>query len=239
MQLLVSVQSVEEARIARAGGADIVDAKDPARGALGPVAPGVLASIRAALPNEVPVSAALGEVGSPEEVRAALADLPEGLAFVKLGFPGTEDRALVEQLLREAVACAAPLPGPPKVIAVAFADRVSGGEFALSAWAEPVARSGAHGLLVDTASKAGGTLRDHVALDDLRLLGAALAGWGLLYALGGSLTAEDVSLARSAGADVLGVRGAVTTGARTAIIDGGRVAALAARVHGGLAASLR
>lgn len=238
MQLLVSVQSVEEARIARAGGADIIDAKQPARGALGPVTPVVLAGIRAALPAGVPVSAALGEVASVAEVRAVLAGVPAGLAFVKLGFPRSADAAMVEALLREAVTRAELLPGAPSVMAVAFADRVSAGDLPLPAWAALVARSGAHGLLVDTASKGRGTLRDYVAADELRLLGAALGERGLLYALGGSLGAEDVPLARAAGADVLGVRGAVTTGARTAPIDGGRVAELAARVHGGLAASL-
>lgn len=238
MQLLVSVQSVEEARIARAGGADIVDAKDPARGALGAVAPGVLAAIRAAFPDDIPVSAALGDVRSVAEVEVAFAGLPGGLAFVKAGFAGVADQATVELLLREAVARAARLPGAPRVIAVAFADRVSAGDLAPALFPGLLARSGVHGLLVDTADKGGGTLRDYLSPGELRLLGAALAERGLLYALGGSLTAEDVPMARSAGVDVLGVRGAVTAGARTAAIDPERVAALAARVRGHLAASV-
>ena len=35
MKLLVSVVSAEEARLALAGGADIIDVKDPSEGALG------------------------------------------------------------------------------------------------------------------------------------------------------------------------------------------------------------
>lgn len=239
MRLLVSVQSVEEARIARAGGADIVDAKDPGRGALGAVAPVVLAAIRAALPRETPVSAALGDVRTPREVQAALGGRPGGLAFVKLGFAGVGDPALVEELLRQAVEQAAGLPGTPRVIAVSYADRARSGDVAPSAYPALIARSGAHGLLVDTAVKRGGTLREHLSPDDLRLLGTALAERGLLYALGGSLTAGDVPLARSAGADVFGVRRAVTAGARTDRIDAARVAALAAAVHAGLVTSLR
>jgi (5-formylfuran-3-yl)methyl phosphate synthase len=42
MKLLVSVVSVEEAERAVAGGADIVDVKDPGEGALGAPAPRVL-----------------------------------------------------------------------------------------------------------------------------------------------------------------------------------------------------
>ena len=38
MHLLVSVRSAEEAASALAGGADVIDAKDPAAGTLGPVA---------------------------------------------------------------------------------------------------------------------------------------------------------------------------------------------------------
>jgi uncharacterized protein (UPF0264 family) len=37
MQLLVSVADAREARAARLGGADVIDAKDPSRGALGSV----------------------------------------------------------------------------------------------------------------------------------------------------------------------------------------------------------
>ena len=35
-RLLVSVRSAEEAEIALAGGADVIDVKEPRRGALGP-----------------------------------------------------------------------------------------------------------------------------------------------------------------------------------------------------------
>ena len=45
MRLLVSVRSEEEARAALAGGAEIIDAKEPSRGALGAVEIGVLREI--------------------------------------------------------------------------------------------------------------------------------------------------------------------------------------------------
>src|SRR5437764_823524 len=46
MRLLVSVRGPVEARAALAGGADVIDAKDPARGALGAVSAERLAAIR-------------------------------------------------------------------------------------------------------------------------------------------------------------------------------------------------
>ena len=45
MRLLVSVVSAEEARRALAGGADIIDVKDPGEGALGAPAPRVLSEV--------------------------------------------------------------------------------------------------------------------------------------------------------------------------------------------------
>src|SRR5205807_2505917 len=48
MQLLISVAGPAEARAALRGGADVIDAKNPRRVALGPVSPQRLAAIRAA-----------------------------------------------------------------------------------------------------------------------------------------------------------------------------------------------
>jgi uncharacterized protein (UPF0264 family) len=45
-RLLVSVRSAVEARAARAGGCDLIDAKEPSRGPLGAVTPDVLAEVR-------------------------------------------------------------------------------------------------------------------------------------------------------------------------------------------------
>jgi len=60
MQLLISVAGPAEARTALRGGADVIDAKDPRRGALGPVPLQRLAAIRAAVAGARPLSAAWG-----------------------------------------------------------------------------------------------------------------------------------------------------------------------------------
>jgi (5-formylfuran-3-yl)methyl phosphate synthase len=72
MRLLVSVADAEDARAAVEGGADIVDAKDPAQGALGPVAPATLEAIVQAVDGARPVSAAVGDalVARPDGDRA-------------------------------------------------------------------------------------------------------------------------------------------------------------------------
>src|SRR5439155_997913 len=63
MQLLISVAGPAEARAALRGGADVIDAKDPRRGALGPVSPQRLAAIRAAVAGARPLSPAAGAAG--------------------------------------------------------------------------------------------------------------------------------------------------------------------------------
>jgi uncharacterized protein (UPF0264 family) len=62
MRLLVSVVSAGEARLALAGGADIIDVKDPGEGALGAPAPDVLTEVVRVVGSAAPVSVALGDM---------------------------------------------------------------------------------------------------------------------------------------------------------------------------------
>ena len=60
--LLVSVRSAEEARAALAGGADVIDVKEPARGSLGAADPASLLEVSACIGNQRPLSVACGEL---------------------------------------------------------------------------------------------------------------------------------------------------------------------------------
>src|SRR5438876_557342 len=105
MQLLISVAGPAEARAALRGGADVIDAKDPRRGALGPVPPHRLAAVRAAV---------AGGLSGSDFVRARAlgADLVgvRGAACVG-GRTGRVSRARVAAL-RALTGAAAP-PAPP------------------------------------------------------------------------------------------------------------------------------
>src|SRR5256886_14684884 len=118
MRLLVSVRGSVEARAAVAGGADVIDAKDPARGALGPVRRDRLAAIRRAVGAVRPVSAALGDAGDAAMVAAAAA-AARGVAFVKLGFGGVTSEAPARALARAARRGAA---SATALVLVAYAD---------------------------------------------------------------------------------------------------------------------
>src|SRR2546430_3723899 len=99
MQLLISVAGPAEARAALHGGADVIDAKDPRRGALGPVSVQRLAAIRAAVAGARPLSAAVGDATSEDAVAGSVAAaLSVGVAFVKLGLAGVASEARADRL---------------------------------------------------------------------------------------------------------------------------------------------
>jgi len=227
VRLLVSVRDAEEARAALAGGAEIIDAKEPASGALGPVAPATLRAIRDVVPSSVPLSAALGDIRDEAQLLRALAGSLPPLDFVKLGFSGVEDPGLIRQLLQ---AARLSLDPGTALVAVAYADwtRVRALPPEAVAAALP---AGVAGLLVDTACKDGAGLFDLFTPDRLRTLHSSLRGAGRWLALGGSLTREMLRAAVSTGAEVCGVRGAAAADGRNGTIDVGRVRALRAELE--------
>src|SRR3954454_6660925 len=83
--LLVSVRSADEARAAVAGGATIVDVKEPDRGPLGCAGAATWRAVRRVVPATVPVSVALGELGDWEEQAIPSTADWAGLAYRKVG----------------------------------------------------------------------------------------------------------------------------------------------------------
>jgi len=83
MRLLVSVRNASEAGSALAGGADIIDAKEPLNGPLGAVSSDVLHRIASTVGNAAPVSAALGEISEDDVLDRAVAARQAGVTFVK------------------------------------------------------------------------------------------------------------------------------------------------------------
>lgn len=238
MQLLVSVVSAAEARAALLGGADLIDAKDPRRGALAAVTPRALRSICAAVRSRRPVSAALGDAVDEAAIeRGAGAAAAAGVAYVKVGFRGitSPDRALA--LATAAARGARATGGATKVVVVAYADATRAGSLSPSALVEIAARAGAGGVLLDTAFKDRGSLFD--ILDVARvaqwLAAARTTGGGLFTALAGSLGEPGLRTALALGADIVGVRGAACDGGRTGHVAVTRVAALSAIVAAAVA----
>lgn len=234
MQLLVSVASAAEVGPALSGGADIIDAKEPRRGSLGPVSPATLAEIVALVPPQCPLSIALGDLASTEEVITAITslELPVRPAptYLKLGFAGVRSPEMVTRILATAVAAAAEKGSTALVVAVAYADAGRAGALAPELIPSRAQGTGAAGVLLDTHTKDGMGLLEWLALP-------ALSGWvasarrvGLLTALAGALRLENMDAVSAAEPDVVGVRGAACEGGRHGRVTVDRVRELRQRL---------
>ncbi|WP_084536666.1 (5-formylfuran-3-yl)methyl phosphate synthase [Azospirillum halopraeferens] len=220
--LLASVRDAAEARLAVAGGADIVDLKNPAAGALGALPPEVLRACVAAVAGRRPVSATVGDLPlDPARVAAAVdATAAMGVDIVKIGlFDGDLGGCLAALAPRTAAGL--------RLVAVLFADRRPDPD-AL----DRLAAAGFVGAMLDTAGKTAGPLTRHRDAGFLRAFTARARRLGLMSGLAGSLRLADVAAAAAAGPDYLGFRGALCgDGGRAGALDPARLAAVRAAVQ--------
>ncbi|MGA2926934.1 MAG: (5-formylfuran-3-yl)methyl phosphate synthase, partial [Solirubrobacteraceae bacterium] len=156
MRLLVSVVSADEARRALAGGADIVDVKDPAQGALGAPSPRALSDVVQVVGDGAPVSVALGDMPDLPHTAALAARgaALSGASFVKVGLRGVRELDDAVALMSAVADAVAPQTA---VIAAAYADAAALDPPALAPTLLPdvVERAGIAGALVDTFVKDG------------------------------------------------------------------------------------
>lgn len=221
MRLLVSVSSAAEAMAAVAGGANIIDAKNPLAGALGPVSLAVLREIYSAVGGTRPVTAALGDAINDSDLeRDACAFAAAGARYVKVGFAGITSPSRVAGLIAAAARGAIlGSDGAASLVAVAYADADRVDAVPADAFVPLAARAGARGVLLDTADKSGPGLRGLMPPEVLARWVAEAHQAGVFVALAGKLTADDLAFVRDAGADIAGVRGAACEGGRTGRIS--------------------
>lgn len=222
-RLLVSVRSPDEARLAVAGGASIIDIKEPSRGSLGRADFSVWTQVREAVPEHVPVSVALGEL-SEWLAPGAASPPPEvwrGLSYRKLGLSRSSpewrrDWAGLRTRLGES---------KTPWIAVAYADwQAAGAPDPDSVLNAALDSPEIVGVLVDTWDKG---CRPE--------FGPAWQDWmdrgkraGKVLALAGGIGLESIPHLLKFQPDVIAVRGAACLhGDRQAAIDPGRLAELA------------
>jgi uncharacterized protein (UPF0264 family) len=220
--LLASVTNIEEARIVLDAGADIIDLKDPGRGALGALPLADIRAIVGFVADRRPVSATVGDLPPDPDVlvRAVEATATTGVRLVKVGmFNDTYYGGCLDALAQQAA-------GGVRLVAVLFADLEPD-----TAVVERLADAGFVGVMLDTADKAAGGLCRHMSntrLLDFVRLGKRL---NLLTGLAGSLRREDIEVLVPIGADYLGFRTALCRGrSRTAEIDLAAVAGLSAQL---------
>lgn len=214
-------EAIEAAR----AGAQIIDVKDPAAGALGAATPRAVREVRDATPPGLPVSAALGD--GPFEpglaARAAVLAAECGASFVKIGLRDTSTGRALETLR----AVRASLPPTVHLIVAGFADFGRAGSPDPLDLPRLAHASGAQGCLIDTAIKDGLGLLHWLEDGALRSFVSACRAHRLLSALAGSLAPADLPLLAAIGPDIVGVRGAACAGDRAhGRVSRERVAAL-------------
>lgn len=224
--LLATVLSAEEALAAIAGGAGVIDVKNPSEGALGAPVPSVIEAIRGATPHHIHVSAALGDMPflPGTAALAAVGAASAGASIVKVGLygPSNPEEAF---LLLEATAGALRNLFPKAVlVAGAYADASLFGGIDPLAVPECAARAGAAGCLLDTFDKSPGhTLPDILPLDAIEIFIRSCRENGLFSALAGSLGLDETALLLPLRPDYLGYRGALCEKGRTGRLSGEKV----------------
>jgi (5-formylfuran-3-yl)methyl phosphate synthase len=208
-KLLASVRSPDEALVALAAGADIIDLKEPAAGALGRLPDRTIIAIRRAVDGRRPLSATIGDMPlAPAPVLAAVRRMAMlGIDIVKLGiFAGDTPATLA--------ALAGPARTGIRLVAVLFADRRPDLGFV-----ERCAAAGFYGVMLDTADKSAGPLTRHASFADLQRFIVLGRRQHLFVGLAGSLGAAHLPMLLPLAPDYLGFRSALTAGGRNARLD--------------------
>ena len=189
-RLLVSVRDPAEAEAAQLAGADLIDAKDPERGALGALEPGAVDAIVARVAGAAVTSAVADP--DPESV-AAMART--GIDWVKVGLGRAQRRGVPTLAALTAAA-------PGRLIAVLFAE-----DGPSASLIPALAQAGFAGAMIDTSGKAGVRLTDLAEPDALAAFTAACRAHGLMSGLAGSLRVTDIPMLSAHRPDYFGFRG--------------------------------
>lgn len=217
-KLLASVRTAAEAVVALVGGADIIDLKEPASGALGRLPDATIAAILRAIDGRRPTSATIGDVPlAPVPVVGAVGRMAAtGVDIIKLGIFAGDAVATLSALAR-------PARDGVRLVAVLFADRAPDLDLV-----ERCADAGFYGVMLDTADKAAGPLTRHMSRNALARFVERARQRQLLVGLAGSLSAADVPGLLQLEPDYLGFRSALTSGGRAGPLDAAAVARLRA-----------
>ena len=216
--MLASVNSHTEASLVQALKVDIIDLKQPAKGALGALDNKLVAKIVADLQPAARLSATIGDLPmQPQLVLNAVQKMAAtGVDYVKIGFfPGGDWSGCIAGLAEIAAQGHA-------LIAVLFAD--ANPDFAVL---PALAQAGFSGVMLDTMDKSRGSLTGLMPYAQLDEFVCTAKNHKLLTGLAGSLTEADIAGLLALQADYLGFRGALCQqGKRTAELDKQKVSAI-------------
>jgi len=226
-QLLVSVRNADETAAALAGGADVIDVKEPRRGPLGRAKRSTLQQVISRAGSAAPVSAALGELQDFQ--RGYAANLPTGVGLAKLGLARCRDWPAWFTRWSEAMNA---LPSGVAGVAVVYADAAKCDAPTPHQVIGHAAEVGCRAVLFDTYEKSSGTLFDALPGATLSSYIAQIRELEMLVALAGSLNEQSVPIAASYAPDVIAVRSAACRNGRDGVVEQEKVRCLAQLIRG-------
>ena len=203
----------QEASAAIAGGADIIDVKNPKEGPLGANFPWVIKRIREMTPKNIQVSCTLGEVPNlPGSISlAALGAASLGVDYIKVGLYGFKTSQEAICLLKNVSRAAKECNPSIKIVAAGYADAKRVGSIEPLLIPEIASNAQVDVAMLDTAIKDGQNLFNFLTDKQLKKFIDLSHEFGLEAALAGSLRKEDLQVVYCLGADIAGSRGAACT----------------------------
>ncbi len=220
MRLLVSPMNINEARAALAGGADILDVKNPREGSLGANFPRAIRAVADLAHGRVPVSATIGDLDYKPGTAslAALGAAFSGAEYVKAGLLGVKTQEQALEMLKEIVRAVKDFDLAKNVVASGYSDYARAGSLSPMLLPDAAAAAGADLVMVDTAIKDGRSTFEFMSereLEDFISLGHAC---GLEVAIAGTIGFEHLEMLKRLNPDIIGVRGIVCGGDRKSSI---------------------
>jgi (5-formylfuran-3-yl)methyl phosphate synthase len=204
--LLISVRSVEEAKIAVSRSAAWIDLKEPMQGAMGRASEQAISDFFGlTFPDNILTSVAGGELSEwTSELQNQILPLIPNNTFLKV--------ALANQINSPwfdiARALSQRLASPSQLILVHYADAAA----QAPGWSEIVAGAcslGCRYVLIDTFNKGRTTLLESLPRETLHTMISAARLMGLQVAIAGSIALNEIPQLMTLGARWIGLRGAL------------------------------
>lgn len=214
MKLLVSVVDKSEAIESINGGANIIDVKNPKEGSLGANFPRVIREIKNVIPENIELSATIGDMPNipGTAALAALGAAVCGVKYVKIGLFGVKNIEDSITMLTEVCRAVKEYNDKLKIIASGYADYKTVGCINPLKLPGIAYNADADGVLIDVKIKnRKSNLFNFLKNNQLRKFVIQAHSYNLLVALAGSLKKQDIEPVYNLGSDIIGFRGALCT----------------------------
>jgi uncharacterized protein (UPF0264 family) len=213
MKLLISPTNEEEAAEAIAGGADIIDVKNPKEGALGASFPWIIKRIKAITPLTTELSCTLGDASNHPGTTAlaALGAATTGVDYIKTGLQGVKTKEDAVSVMRKISQAIRDYDSRIRVVVVGYADAHRADSVSPLAIPEIAAEAKLDVAMIDTAVKDGSSILDWLTSTQLSSFVETSHNYDLTAALAGALQKEHLHMVYALNADIVGMRGAACT----------------------------